>query len=223
MSNEFVTADTHFGHGNIIKYCNRPFLGSDEKVELARIGKSSSAHWVGDQHWRMSREAIKLMDDTIIDEINSRVGENDILYHLGDFGMPGRHNYYRQCAEYRRRIRCRNVFLIWGNHDEEEIEPLFTKVYGLTKKRLNNSKYAVLCHYAMAIWEKSHRGNIQLYGHSHSTAEPWLDSVMPGRRSMDVGIDNIFRLTGSYRPITFNEAFELVGHKSGCVIDHHEG
>ena len=38
----------------------------------------------------------------------------------------------------------------------------------------------VLCHYAMAVWDKSHRGNLMLYGHSHSEAEPWLEEKASG-------------------------------------------
>jgi len=52
--NSYFTSDWHFGHTNIIKFCDRPF-GS-----------------------------IKEHDDTLLDRINSRVNENDSLYFLGD-------------------------------------------------------------------------------------------------------------------------------------------
>lgn len=53
----FITADTHFGHSNIIGYCNRPF--SD----------------------------VKEMDGALIQNWNSVVGKGDVVYHLGDFAM----------------------------------------------------------------------------------------------------------------------------------------
>ena len=53
----FFTADTHFGHDAIIKYCDRPFKHSNE------------------------------MDRVLVDNWNAVVGKKDIVYHLGDFAF----------------------------------------------------------------------------------------------------------------------------------------
>jgi len=55
FENVFLTADTHFDHFNIIRYCNRPFVTSEE------------------------------MNETMIQRWNETVGENDLVIHLGDF------------------------------------------------------------------------------------------------------------------------------------------
>lgn len=53
----FFTSDTHFGHLNIIKYCERPFSGVLE------------------------------MDRELVERWNTAVRPEDIVYHLGDFAM----------------------------------------------------------------------------------------------------------------------------------------
>jgi hypothetical protein len=35
--------------------------------------------------------------------------------------------------------------------------------------------------------------------------EEQLDQWFPGRKAMDVGVDNIYRLTGEWRPISLDE------------------
>lgn len=55
----WFTADTHFDHANIIKYCGRPF------------------------------KSVQIMNDTLVRNWNSRVKENDIVIFLGDFAFKG--------------------------------------------------------------------------------------------------------------------------------------
>lgn len=53
----WVTSDTHFGHGNIIKYCKRPFTSIEE------------------------------MDAKLIKNWNTTIRMDDLVYHLGDFAF----------------------------------------------------------------------------------------------------------------------------------------
>ena len=51
----FFTSDTHFGHSKIIDYCKRPFSSIEEH------------------------------DKTLIQNWNNVVGQDDTVFHLGDF------------------------------------------------------------------------------------------------------------------------------------------
>lgn len=64
MSKEFVCADLHFGHKNIIAYENRPFATVEE------------------------------MDEKLIENWNAVVSPQDIVYVLGDVGFAGKKRLY---------------------------------------------------------------------------------------------------------------------------------
>src|SRR5580700_7699167 len=113
--NVWFTADTHFGHGNIIKYCERPFLSKEELAEVRRDPRGKL---------RLSEETVARHDTALLDAINSRVAEDDILWILGDFCW----GKLDEAKAYRDRIRCRHVHLVWGNHDHRSIRPVFDQV-----------------------------------------------------------------------------------------------
>lgn len=195
-------------------------------------GKWHVGDWKGDSasRWRMTHEAIHMMNDHLINQINETVGEDDTLWHLGDFAFARKHEYYEKCRYYRDRIVCRNMNIIWGNHDyatcdepgddDYVIRDLFDKAFHLQKLRRSGQSIFV-CHYSMAIWDKSHRGAWMLYGHSHNTAERGLEAHFPGRRSLDVGVDNAKVVLGEYRPFSLEELQRYMRDRQGHVIDHH--
>lgn len=225
MSRIFFTSDPHFGHANIIKYCHRPFLNAVDRDVFEQNGRTwHKGDWKGgdaSKH-RISRESVEMMDNALLDNINKTVDKKDTLWILGDFAFGVKKDYRNVVAAYRERINCDDVRIVWGNHDQpREIWDIFTEDYFLHEINAAGLRI-VLCHYAMAVWDKSHRGSLQLYGHSHSGAESWLETHMPGRRAMDVGVDNAAKLLGEYRPFNLDEILGILNTKSGHTIDHHK-
>lgn len=168
--------------------------------------------------WSPSTESLSRMDDHLIDQINKNVAPDDILWHLGDFCFWKSGDRIRFAKSYRERIRCRNVFLIAGNHDSPEIKDAFDGYFDY-KEIKAHSKNIVLSHYAHCFWNRSHYGSWMLYGHAHGSAEEWLDFNMPGRLSMDVGVDNAFKVLGEYRPFSFREIAEIMEKRRGFHPD----
>ena len=183
-------SDSHFGHGNIIKYCNRPFMNKYEQNIVDN-------HKRGDKLYddlRISQDTIDRHDDALIDNINRIVKPKDTLYHLGDFAL-------RNIGHYRHRIKCEEVHLILGNHDylKDRDEEGFYSVSDY-KEIKYEGRFIVLSHYAMRVWNRSHRGSIMLYGHSHGT--------LPGiKNSFDVGVD-----CHGYCPISIKNAIKIAGN-----------
>ena len=66
MTKIWIISDTHFFHGNIIKYCNRPFYSYQE------------------------------MNEYMINSWNSIVSKDDIIIHLGDFAFRNKAKEIRE-------------------------------------------------------------------------------------------------------------------------------
>lgn len=158
----FFTSDEHYGHANILKYCNRPFASVEE------------------------------MDDTLINNHNSVVGDNDIVIHVGDFTLKGK----VPAQNYIRRLKGIHLF-VKGSHDSwnKELPYMIEKSMG--------DIHLVACHYALRVWPRSHRENITsilVYGHSHGHLPP-LDN------SWDVGVDN-----NNYFPVSFQQLLKNINY-----------
>lgn len=182
----FFISDTHFGHTNIIKYCGRPFLSLDEVAEVHRAGRERDRV----REVRVSRASVERMDQTMLDNLNAVVGPEDTLWHLGDFCLGG----YEQAEGYRRRIHCRTIHLVWGNHDRREVAPLFARTHDQVMIRVDE-QLVFLNHYAMRVWDRSHHGAWHLYGHSHGRLPEDPEAL-----SFDIGVDG-----HDFRPWSFEE------------------
>jgi calcineurin-like phosphoesterase family protein len=217
---DWFTADTHFLHSNIIKHCHRLVFMTAEERAIMETGDSAAI-----KNLRISRETTTRMDEGELGSINQVVQPQDRLYILGDFCWTRNPAVYET---FRRQIQCKTVYLLWGNHDvrgrhRAEVQCfsgtqdvlIFSSDYG--GQRIN----IFLSHYAHAIWDKRHYGAWHLYGHSHGAAESWLDSIMPGRLSMDVGVDNAYKLLGEYRPFSLAEIYAIMS-KQVPVVTHED-
>lgn len=136
MGNVFFTSDCHWNHTNIIKYCERPF------------------------------ESVEDMNETLINNWNSQVQKNDIVFYLGDLLMGS--NYVLLDALIK--SLNGNIILIRGNHDhftdKQYLSCGIKKVSDLLEIDLLDYHF-VLCHFQMQQWNKSHEGTLHLYGHEH--------------------------------------------------------
>jgi calcineurin-like phosphoesterase family protein len=166
------------------------------------------------------------MNDTLVNNINELVGQDDILIHLGDWSFGG----FERIEEFRNRIVCRNIHLVLGNHDQHirnnkgNIQTLFLSAldYMNLDLRINRSgnieKYnLILMHYPISSWDGLSKGNIHLHGHVHL---PPQQRIAEGR-AMDVGVDG-----NNYYPISINEIIDIMDNRPikrlSLPIDHHE-
>jgi calcineurin-like phosphoesterase family protein len=175
----WFTADTHFGHPGILLH----------------------------QSHRMNAfESVEEMDAQLIDQINSTVGPNDELWHLGDFAWQA-----SRAGHYRQRLNVRTMFVCKGNHDSNSLRRHTSSMWDMVCRKFDmcGETYKIhMCHYPLLSWSALHYGSIHLYGHSHGIYEEKLNEIFPGRRAMDVGVDAMFHLIGKWRPISLVEVVE---------------
>src|ERR1041385_2910250 len=136
----FFTADTHFGHTNIIKYCDRPFNSTEEH------------------------------DESLIKNWNSIVSPKDRIFHLGDFAwlksrgraielfkrlngtifyIWGNHDKELHKLENYISTNFSNKIVFLGHYHRVRHE----------------GERIILSHYAFRVWDRSHHGSWHLYGH----------------------------------------------------------
>ena len=125
--------------------------------------------------------SVEAMDQALIAKWNAVVRPEDDVWHLGDFAFGGKEAALHVLGRLNGKIH-----LVWGNHDPEEVRTLPNWASSQPFAEIVvHSRKLVLCHYALRVWNGSHKGEKgawHLYGHSHGTLSdmPW---------SCDVGVD----------------------------------
>lgn len=146
----FFTSDLHFGHANIIKYCNRPFANVHEMNKAlienwnVRVTKDDTVYVLGDVSFLPAIET-----DRILSLLNGKI-------HLirGNHDKKAKLNYGRFAS----------VNDLLGLKINEKGE---------------KGQYIVMCHYALKVWEHRHHGAWHIFGHSHGSLpdDPYSKSI----------------------------------------------
>ena len=164
----FFTSDTHFGHSKIIDYCKRPFSSIEEH------------------------------DKTLIQNWNNVVGQDDTVFHLGDFAYGNSQfvsNIIKQLNG--------NIILIKGNHDLRNMNPTLYNMFSdavyqarilIDKQTVYLNHFPFLCfeHGDINLYKDNY--SIQLFGHVHSGSLTSSEDVnrlnILFPTQYDVGVDN---------------------------------
>lgn len=187
----FLTSDSHFWHGNILKYCARPW------------------------------DTVEEMNLALINNWNSVVDKDDHIYHLGDFcfrgvtslnplledGVLNGHIHLILGNHDIRRV------LKSGVRFERFDEITFEKVLQV------NGWDAYLNHFPFADFSNDFDHNVcQFYGHTHegpftigTLTEEKLKSIQWNQ--YNVGEDN-----NDYKPISLARAMEIIKERRDKAI-----
>lgn len=160
----FFTSDTHFGHSNIIKYCQRPF--------------NSAEH----------------MDEVLISNWNEVVSPQDIVFHLGDFCFGSDKEWIKilQRLNGTKYLILGNHDLK-KIANSSQIQDYFADI-NMQMRVVVDKQKMLLNHYPFLCFEGGYQNVWQLFGHVHSSKHSTgldkerLVHLFPTQ--YDVGVDN---------------------------------
>lgn len=133
----WFTADHHFGHDNIIKYCHRPF------------------------------DDVGAMDRFLVQAWNEVVAPTDTVYHLGDLSYKGANSQeYIKQLNGRKEIVLGNHDIANREGCEIDLSEFDAVHQGYAELHLDGV-HIILCHYPLQTWHDMNKKSIHLHGHCH--------------------------------------------------------
>ena len=181
-NNIFFTSDTHFNHANIIKYCMRPYVDTNE------------------------------MNEDLIKRWNSVVKPDDIVFHLGDFMFGNINRFWEFRSRLNGKIYLIHGNHDWELMDKGNIDEAFELIASSLLIVVDGQKiyldHTPKLTFDGIYKEKP---TWQLFGHVHSNKEhpgtspdiKRLDYLLPSQ--YDVGVDN-----NNYTPVSFEEVKNII-------------
>lgn len=146
MSEIWFTSDLHFGHKNIVEYCNRPWTYEEQDAEIvrrwnSRVGLFDEVYHLGDFTFAGRKKA-----GAIIELIKSLNGQ--ITFIKGNHCQDG----------------------LWEEIEKANLAHVF-EVCHYKEITIDRTK-VVMCHYPFETWNKAHHGAWHLHGHCHGSLPP---------------------------------------------------
>ena len=162
------------------------------------------------------------MNKKLVEEINAKIGINDVAICLGDFSFNGIENLWN----FRKQIKCENLWLVLGNHDEKirDNKTLPNCHWNFTKNKIEDGApknfdeevsamdlfqliipqgyifsiekdaHFVLSHYPWEQWEEMNHGYIHLHGHTHGKLDKSELNTTYRRFDVSVYKDGVFHI-----------------------------
>ena len=168
-SKVFFTSDTHFNHKNAIEYNNRPFSDVND------------------------------MTEQLINNWNSVVPKDGIVFHLGDFAMGGSSVWTTVAS----RLNG-TIYLILGNHDLRNWRPKYNDMFENVSYQMHiivEDQPIYLNHYPFATYSKCmdvEQPIWELFGHVHHKNQTRQLGLLPTQYNVCTDLNN-------YKPISYNE------------------
>lgn len=165
----FVVSDTHIGHRNIIRFTD----SNDQRIRPF--------------------ESLDDMHSTLLNNWNSVVSDDDIVYHLGDVGF-----HKADTADFLSNAKGKK-HLILGNHDNFPMsfyEGYFNSIKVSKRFTLSNGTKLMLSHYPIHDFSIQ-QFDINVHGHIH-------DKIIPNNKYKNVSVENI-----AFMPIEIEGVLKL--------------
>jgi len=192
FKNLYFTSDTHFFHTNVLNLI-------PSRLVWTNINKF---------------QAPVLNMNAQIQENWKGIGEDDLLFHLGDIFLCREKRSEGLAIALNKALEPLkgSVFIILGNHDQRiathgtyllEHVPKLVGILDYAEIMVknpeeNNDIPIILSHYPMSQWNGKTRRSVMIHGHCHGNQEEQITQI-------DVGIDN-----NNGFPYSLQEIFDII-------------